>query len=301
MRENLMQEKHDDCLSGHFGLNKTLELVQRFYYWPKMQRDIRKYAEKCVICQKAKGTSSNVGLYQPLPIPNRPWECLSMDFVVGLPKTKLGFDSIYVVVDRFSKMAHFIPCKVTHDASHIAQLFSKEFIRIHGLPISIVSDRDAKFIVHFWKTLWHGLGTNLSFSSACHPQMDDQIEVVNRTLGNLLTCLTKDYGQAWDQIIPQAEFTYNDSVNRSTCKSPFEVVYGLYPRGVLELTVIGSMEQRSGHVVDMAQSMKEIHEQVRKSLLDNSQRIKEKVDEKRRGVQFVVGDLVMVHLNKEIL
>lgn len=157
--------------------------------------------EKCVICQRAKGTSSNVGLYQPLPIPNRPWECVSMDFVVGLPKTKFGFDSIYVVIDRFSKMAHFIPCKVTHDASHIAHLFFKEVIRIHGLPISILSDRDTKFIGHFWRTLWQRLGTNLSFSSAYHPQIDGKTKVVNRTLGNLLRCLAKEYGKTWDQII----------------------------------------------------------------------------------------------------
>ncbi|GLJ27821.1 hypothetical protein SUGI_0546000 [Cryptomeria japonica] len=301
MGENLMQDKHNGCLSGHFGLNKTLELVQIFYYWPKMQRDIGKYVEQCVVCQKAKGTSSNAGLYQPLPILNRPWECVSMNFVVGLSKTKLGFDSIYVVVDRFSKTAHFILCKVTHDASHIAHLFFKEVIRIPGLPISIVSNRDAKFIGHFWKTLWQRLGTNLSFNSTYHPQMDGQIEVVNRTLGNLLRYLTKEYGQAWDQIIHQAEFAYNDSVNRSTGKSHFEVVYSLHPRGVLEIRDVGKMEKKSGNVVDMAQSMKEIHEQVRQALLDISQRIKDKVDENRRDVQFVVGELFMAHLRKERL
>ena len=96
-------------MSGHFGLNKTLVLVERFYDWPKMQRDVRRYVEQCGICQKAKGTSSNEKLYNPLPIPNRPWECISMDFIVGLPRTKIGLDSVFFVVDRFSKMSHFIP------------------------------------------------------------------------------------------------------------------------------------------------------------------------------------------------
>lgn len=194
MRENLIQEKHNGCLSGHFSLNKTLELVQRFYYWPKMQRDIMRYVEQCLVCQKAKGNSSNAGLYQPLPNPHRPWDCISMDFVVGLPSFQARFDSIFVVVDRFSKMAHFIPCKKTHDASHIAYLFFKEVVRIHRLPTSIFSDRDVKFLGHFWKILWKRLGTNLSFVSAYHPQTDGQTEVVNRSLGNILRCLTKEYG-----------------------------------------------------------------------------------------------------------
>lgn len=129
--------------------------------------------------------------------------------------------------------------------------------------------------------------------------MDGQIEVVNRILGNVLQCLTKEYGQAWYQIIYQVKFTYNDSVNRSTGKSPFEIVYGLYPINVLDLKDVGKMGQWSGHALDMSQSMQEVHEQVRKPLLDTTQRIKEIVDEKRKDIQFVVGDMVMVHLNKE--
>lgn len=172
LRENLIQEKHNGSLSGHFGVNKTQELVQRYYYWPRMNQYVRKYVETCIVCQKAKGTSSNASLYQPLLTPNRPWECISMDFVVGFPRTKQGFDSIYVIVDMFSKMAHFVPCKTTHDACHISQFFFKEVIRIHGFPMSIISDRDSNFMSHFSKTLWQKPGTNLSFGSAYHPQID---------------------------------------------------------------------------------------------------------------------------------
>jgi hypothetical protein len=186
MRENLLKEKHSGGLAEHFDHDKTFSQLINSYYWPGMREHINKFMNICKIYQYAKGKKQNIGLYQPFPIPDRPWDAISMDFVLGLPRTQRGSDSIFVVVDRFSNIAHFIPFHKTYDATHIANLFFKEVVRLHGLSKSIVSDRDTKFVGHFWRTLWKKLGTEIYFSSSYHPQTNGQTEVVNRSLGDLI-------------------------------------------------------------------------------------------------------------------
>ena len=128
-----------------------------------MKRDINRICGRCIRCKKAKSQVLPYGLYIPLPVPSKPWVDISMDFVLGLPRTKRDRDSIFVVVDRFSKMTYFIPCHKTDDAIDISDMFFKEIVRLHGIPRSIVSDRDVKL-------LWRKLGTRLLFSTTCHPQ-----------------------------------------------------------------------------------------------------------------------------------
>jgi transposase InsO family protein len=157
----------------------------------------------------------------PFPVPTSPWIDISMDFVLGLPRTKKGRDSIFVVVDRFSKMAHFIPCHKIDVASNIAEFFFRAIIRLHGIPNTIVSDRDVKFLSHFWRSLCNKLGTKLLFSTTCHPQTDGQTEVVNRTLSTMLRLVLDQNLRRWEDCLPHVEFAYNHATHSSTKMFPF--------------------------------------------------------------------------------
>ncbi|KAK0604746.1 hypothetical protein LWI29_019042 [Acer saccharum] len=235
----------------------------------------------------------------PLPIPTQPWTDLSMDFVLGLPRTQRGVDSIYVIVDRFSKMAHFIPCKKTTDAVKVAQLFFREVYRLHGLPTSIVSDRDTRFLSHFWRSLWKMVNTRIDFSSAYHPQTDGQTEVVNRALGDLLRCLVGDNVRSWDLKLSQAEFAHNHAVNRSSGFSPFQVVYSLVPRSPLDLLPLLNKTRIHGKAEDFVQGLRGVHQQVQENLSQSSEKYKLAADKKRRHLEFEVGDFVWAVLTKD--
>jgi hypothetical protein len=163
----------------HFGITKTLEVLHEHFYWPNMKRNVQRICDMCITCRQTKSMVMPHGLYTPLPVPKEPWVDISMDFILGLPSSRKGRDSIFVVVDRFSKMTHFITCHKIDDATNIADLFFREVIRLHGLPRSIVSDRDVKFLSYFWKVLWGKLGTKLLYPTTCHPQTNGQTEVIN--------------------------------------------------------------------------------------------------------------------------
>lgn len=142
----LVKDLPSDGLAGHFGRDKTLAQVEGKYYWSGLKKEAEMFVQRCTRRQQAKGTQQNTGLYTPLPVPKEPWADLSMNFVLVLSKTSIRLDSIFVVVDRFSKMVHFIPCK-KNDAPRIAKLFFNEMM-LHGIPKSSVSDRDTKFLSH---------------------------------------------------------------------------------------------------------------------------------------------------------
>ncbi|CAA7035553.1 unnamed protein product [Microthlaspi erraticum] len=196
-------------------------------------------------------------------------------------------------------MAHFVACNKTDDASHVAALFFKDVIRLHGMPRTIVSDRDTKFLSYFWKTLWSKLGTKLLFSTTCHPQTDGQTEVVNRTLGTLLRVLLKKNLKNWDDCLPHIEFAYNHSVHSASKFSPFEIVYGFKPLSPLDLMPLPLSERLSADGQKRAEMVKKIHEQAKKNIEEKTRQYAKKANKGRRELIFEAGDQVWIHLRKE--
>ncbi|KAL4017179.1 hypothetical protein IC575_024855 [Cucumis melo] len=273
IRELLVKEAHGGGLMGHFGEFKTYSMLCEHFYWLKMRKDVNKVCKQCFKCKEAKSKTQPHGLYTPLDVPNEPWVDISMDFVLGLPKTRRHHDSIFVVVDRFSKMAHFIPCNKTDDATNIANLFFREVVRLHDIPKTIVSDRDVKFLSHFWKVLWGKLGTKLLFSTTCHPQTDGQTEVVNRTLGVLLRSLISKNLKSWEETLPFVEFAYNRAIHNTTHCSPFEVVYGFNPLTPLDLSPLPPNMFTSDATSSRVEYIKTLHKEIKERIEKKNQKL----------------------------
>ena len=229
----IMHEYHTGLVGGHSGFLRTYKRIMQEFYWIGMRGDIQKFVAECEVCQMNKTlTLSPAGALQPLPVPKLIWEDLTMDFIEGLPRSN-GFNSIFVVVDRLSKYAHFIPLKHPYTTVTVAAVFAKEVVRLHGVPRSIISDRDKVFLSHFWTELFRLQGTSLRRSTAYHPQIDGQSEVVNRCLETYLRCFSYDKPNSWNQWLSWAEYWYNTSFHVSIATTPFRAVYGRDPPPLL--------------------------------------------------------------------
>ena len=251
-----------------------MQALEARYYWPHLRRDVCRLIGRCTTCIIGKMTKQNSGQYLPLPVAEYPSQEVSLDFVLGLPRTWRQQDSILVVVDRFSKMAHFLPCSKTTDASHTARLFFNEIVRLHGIPRSIVSDRNVRFTSSFWKTLWRLMGTTLQISMAFHPQTDGQTEVTNRTLGNILRCLVHENTSSWDELLPRGEFAYNTSEHRATGYSHFRVNTGLDPNLPVDLLPLPITGAYSTEAITFATDLAALHRQVHDRLTAYNSKIK---------------------------
>jgi hypothetical protein len=203
IKRTILYELHSAPYSGHPGVEKTKANVSRLFWWPGWAADVLQYVSHCPSCQRNKAPSTKpAGLLQPLSVPGGTWEHISMDFITHLPKSPEGFDALFVVVDRLSKMVHAIPTHDTATAEDTALLFYQHVFKLHGLPVDIVSDRDPKFTSHFWKDLAKLTGTKLSMSTAAHPQSDGQTERVNRVLQDMLRHYVGSEHRDWNTYLP---------------------------------------------------------------------------------------------------
>ena len=229
LRLKLLRLVHDAPIGGHQGRARTLELLQREYYWPKMYETVARYVKSCHVCSRVKASrEKKQGLLKPLPVPERRWRDISVDFIVELPEVR-GLSNIMVVVDRLSKMFHTIPCgSIT--APDTAQLFLTHVWKLHGLPDTIVSDRGSQFISAFWNELTSRLGIDARLSTASHPETDGQTERRNPVLEQYLRAYVTYLQDDWPDWCPMAEFTGNNAPAESTNVTPFLANYGQHPR-----------------------------------------------------------------------
>jgi hypothetical protein len=249
-----------------------------------MKREIAKYVSECDICQRVKASHlKTAGILQPLPIPSWKWEDTSMDFIVGLPNTSQRHDSIWVIVDRLTKTAHFLSVHTTYNAKKYAEIYLDQIIHLHGVPKMIISDRGAQFISHFWEQLQYALGTKLIRSSAYHPQTDRQTERINQILEDMLRACVLQYDKNWDKCLSLAEFSYNNSYQTSLKMAPLEALYGHRCRTPLSWSQTGERKIFGPDLVTKAEKkMKTIQNNLKAA----QSRQKSYADIRRRPLQF---------------
>jgi len=283
---------HDSQVAGHFGQDKTLEIITRDFYWKNLTDWINDYVRSCTTCQQAKAPRhARYGLLNPLQVPYSAWASTSVDFITQLPKSA-GYNQIMVVVDRFTKMAHFIGLEEKATARDVAEAFVKEVWKLHGLPSEIISDMDSKFAGEFWESLCKKLGIKRKMSTAYHPQTDGQTERVNQVLEGYLRIFVNYDQNDWYHLLPLAEFAYNNSVTNAHGMTPFFANYGYHP----QTEWLKEREVQNPGATMYAHWMQSIHEQAKESLERTREAMGRYYDRKaKQQPDIQVGDLVMLN------
>jgi transposase InsO family protein len=292
LRKKVLESEHDTKVAGHMGQDKTIELIRRNFWWPKMDEHIIDYVRSCPECQRNKAARHQpYGLLSPLELPYAPWQSIAMDFVTDLPLSE-ECDQLWVVIDRFTKMAHFIPLPAKgKTASDLARLFAREIWKYHGLPTDIVSDRDSRFTSGVWTEFLRLTGIRSRMSTAFHPQTDGQTERVNQTIEAYLRAFVNHEQDNWVSLLPMAEFAYNNSTTTATGLSPFYANYGFHPMAS-NPSGIGPLHPAS---TAYAHWMHTIQDEAAKALEATQERMHRYTDPHRKNPPpYQIGDLVML-------
>jgi len=291
LRQRVIQSEHDSKVAGHFGRERTMELLSRNFYWTNMERDVRKYCSECDNFQRTKAPRhAKHGLLHPLELACKPWTHTSTDFITDLPESE-GATMISVVVDRFTKMAHFIPLR-KKDSPTVARAYLENVWKYHGFPEDVVSDRDSTFTGSFFTDLYNFLGIKRSMSTAYHPQTDGQTERINQVIKSYLRSYCNYEQNDWASMLAMAEYAYNNSKHSSTKISPFYSNYGFKPRTTwpTEIQFKNPASELYGHY------MTSIHTKLKEKLSEAMESMKKNYNKKRKSIErFAKGELVMLN------
>ncbi|KAE8664148.1 Detected protein of unknown function [Hibiscus syriacus] len=292
LRQTILTEAHSSPYAMHPGGDKMYRNLRERYYWTGMKKDISDFVARCLTCQQVKAEHQHPsGLLQPIKIPEWKWERITMDFVTGLPMTPLKKDSVWVIVDRLTKSAHFIPVRVNYTLDKLARLYISEIVRLHGVPLSIISDRDPRFTSRFWKALHTALGTRLDYSTSFHPQTDGQSERVIQILEDMLRGCVIDFHGSWENFLPLAEFAYNNSYQTSIRMAPYEALYGRKCRTPICWT---ELRDRKTLGPELVRETEDTVRLIRDRLKEAFDRQKSYADQRRKDIQFEAGDQVFL-------
>jgi hypothetical protein len=291
IRKRIIQSEHDLKVAGHFGRERTLELMSRNFYWVNMERDIRKYCNECDICQRTKAPRhAKHGLLHPLELACKPWTHINTDFITDLPESE-GATIILVVVDRFTKMAHFIPIK-KKDSPTVAQAYLENVWKYHGFPEDVVSDRDSTFTGSFFTDLYNYLGIKRSISTAYHPQTDGQTERINQVIESYLRSYCNYERNDWASMLAMAEYAYNNSKHASTKVSPFYANYGFEARTSwpTDIQFRNPASDMYGHY------MNQVHQRLKQWLSDSEELMQKHYNKRRKEMEpLKKGELVLLN------
>jgi hypothetical protein len=295
VRQQILDEVHLSRYSIHPGSTKMYQDLKQHYWWTKMKIEIARYVARCDTCRRVKAIHmKTAGPLQSFPIPTWKWEDISMDFIVRLPRTTKGFDSIWVIVDRLTKIAHFLLVKTDHPVAVYAQLYIARILSLHGVPRTTVSDRGPQFVSKFWKELHKSLGTKLLHSSAYHLQTSGQTKRVNQILEDMLRACVLEFLQKWDECLPLVEFSYNNSYQESIKMAPFEALYGQRCRTPLNWS---EPRERWFFRPDMVKETEEKVQRIIHNLKEAQARQKNYANKRRQPLVFQVNDHVYLKVS----
>jgi hypothetical protein len=295
LRRDILDEAHKRQYTVHPGSTKMYQDLRKKFWWQGMKRDVAEYVAQCHVCQQVKAEHHRpAGPLQPLSIPEWKWDQIAMDFVVGLPKAPGGQDSIWVVIDRLTKSAHFIPFHIIDPVPKLAEMYIRDIVRLHGVPVSIVSDRDSKFTSRFWKCLQDELGTKLNISISYHPQTDGQSERTIQILDDMLRLCVLDFKGKWIKYLPLVKFSYNNSFQATIGMALYEALYGRKCRSPLYWDEVGEKYLIGPKMI---QDMKDNISIIRRRMFTAQSRQKSYADKHRRQLEFNVGDLVYLKVS----